>query len=654
MTRGRPARPAARRCRPLGAALARARRRRGKVALDHRRLAGARERGRRRCRRAPRRAGGEPRAARARARTCSQATRSSPRPTRSARPACATCRTSTGSGSSTPIEAARVISLRQRRPDAPRHEARRSRSTRIRAARPATTSSAAARSTRSSTRAGARPSATRSSRHRARARRADPPTRGGRDRRRPRRVAAQPAAAVRHRRARRRHADRSRGRPARWRSPSGSSCSTTTRRTGPGIAEVLDAGFGLVPGLVVLPDPRRRLRLDDRERVARLGAAVRARRSASRMDHGARVVCRRDGRLARRDAATLAAHGRRRPRRAMAERDARRRRTPTRGDRHARDRRARRPAPRTPRGGRRVPRRAHVPDRRGRDDHVRLARRGRGRPPQALGLRPAVVAAARARRRAPTSGTSPSSCRPARASSTSSRSSAAATASWIEDPLNPNRARDPFGANSVAARRRLRGPGVDRSPIPRRGPGSLDELFVRQPDASAGARVGIYLPARFRRTRRYPLLVVHDGHDYLRYAGMQDRPRQPHPPPRDPRPDRGAHQLARPAARVRQRRAPRPLPHRGAGARTSSGRLPLDEPAAGPLPDGRELRRGGRALDRLALARASTAGCCSSPARSRSPTSATATTAARCSTRSSQFVNQFRSRPGARQPSGCS
>ncbi len=36
---------------------------------------------------------------------------------------------------------------------------------------------------------------------------------------------------------------------------------------GPGVAEVLDAGLGLVPGTVVLPQPEDRLRLDDTERV---------------------------------------------------------------------------------------------------------------------------------------------------------------------------------------------------------------------------------------------------------------------------------------------------------------------------------------------------------------------------------------------------
>jgi len=90
---------------------------------------------------------------------------------------------------------------------------------------------------------------------------------------------------------------------------------------------------------------------------------------------------------------------------------------------------------------------------------------------------------------------------------------------WLEDPLNPNHARDPYGGNSVA-----HGSGYEVpewvSPDPEARPGLLDELFFDSP--SFGRRgIGIYLPARFRRTRRYPLLVVHDGHDYVRYARLQ-------------------------------------------------------------------------------------------------------------------------------------
>jgi enterochelin esterase-like enzyme len=89
---------------------------------------------------------------------------------------------------------------------------------------------------------------------------------------------------------------------------------------------------------------------------------------------------------------------------------------------------------------------------------------------------------------------------------------------WMEDPLNPNRARDPFGANSVA-----HGTGYTVpewiQPDPEAASGTIDEIrFDSQVFGRRG--VGIYLPARYRRTRRYPLLVVHDGHDYLRYASL--------------------------------------------------------------------------------------------------------------------------------------
>jgi enterochelin esterase-like enzyme len=89
---------------------------------------------------------------------------------------------------------------------------------------------------------------------------------------------------------------------------------------------------------------------------------------------------------------------------------------------------------------------------------------------------------------------------------------------WMEDPLNPNRARDPFGANSVA-----HGTGYTVPewihPDPEAPNGTIDEIrFDSQVFGRRG--VAIYLPARYRRTRRYPLLVVHDGHDYLRYASL--------------------------------------------------------------------------------------------------------------------------------------
>jgi enterochelin esterase family protein len=91
---------------------------------------------------------------------------------------------------------------------------------------------------------------------------------------------------------------------------------------------------------------------------------------------------------------------------------------------------------------------------------------------------------------------------------------------WIEDPLNPNRARDPFGANSVLQGEGYEAPAWAR-PDPLARPGTIDR-FTFESKAFGGARHGhVYLPARFRRSRLYPLLVVHDGSDYLNYAGMK-------------------------------------------------------------------------------------------------------------------------------------
>jgi enterochelin esterase-like enzyme len=92
---------------------------------------------------------------------------------------------------------------------------------------------------------------------------------------------------------------------------------------------------------------------------------------------------------------------------------------------------------------------------------------------------------------------------------------------WIEDPLNGHRARDPFGANSVA-----RGEGYESpdwaKPDPDARQGHLEEFAVVSQAFGGSVRpITLYLPARFRRSRRYALLVVHDGADYLRFTGMK-------------------------------------------------------------------------------------------------------------------------------------
>jgi enterochelin esterase-like enzyme len=91
---------------------------------------------------------------------------------------------------------------------------------------------------------------------------------------------------------------------------------------------------------------------------------------------------------------------------------------------------------------------------------------------------------------------------------------------WVEDSLNPNRARDPFGANSVLQTSGYEEPGWTKPDETARS-GALMPLQITSA-AFGGTRGGaVYLPARFRKSRQYPLLVVHDGSDYLNYASMK-------------------------------------------------------------------------------------------------------------------------------------
>lgn len=91
---------------------------------------------------------------------------------------------------------------------------------------------------------------------------------------------------------------------------------------------------------------------------------------------------------------------------------------------------------------------------------------------------------------------------------------------WIVDPLNPLQAADPFGANSVAQGHGYRRPEWTL-PDPAARPGAVEEIALASAALGDDRHVAVYVPARFRRSRRYPLLVVHDGLDYLRYASLQ-------------------------------------------------------------------------------------------------------------------------------------
>jgi enterochelin esterase family protein len=90
----------------------------------------------------------------------------------------------------------------------------------------------------------------------------------------------------------------------------------------------------------------------------------------------------------------------------------------------------------------------------------------------------------------------------------------------VTDPLNTHVATDPMGTNSV-----VHAPGYE---VPdytlfdsNARPGSLETVVLASTTFGEPRPVQVYLPARFRPTRRYPLLIVHDGVDFLRYAGLK-------------------------------------------------------------------------------------------------------------------------------------
>ena len=90
----------------------------------------------------------------------------------------------------------------------------------------------------------------------------------------------------------------------------------------------------------------------------------------------------------------------------------------------------------------------------------------------------------------------------------------------IQDPLNPNLAADPYGANSV-----VHGAGYESPdwtlPDPSVRPGTLEEHRLASRAFGDVRPITVYVPARFRKTRRYPLLVVHDGADFLRFTDLK-------------------------------------------------------------------------------------------------------------------------------------
>jgi enterochelin esterase-like enzyme len=90
---------------------------------------------------------------------------------------------------------------------------------------------------------------------------------------------------------------------------------------------------------------------------------------------------------------------------------------------------------------------------------------------------------------------------------------------WLQDPLNPAQATDPFGANSVCETFGYSAPDWVRT-NPDIETGSLEDTSVYSRAFGEQRRLGIYRPAGYDDSRRYPLVVIHDGFDYVDHAAL--------------------------------------------------------------------------------------------------------------------------------------
>ena len=88
------------------------------------------------------------------------------------------------------------------------------------------------------------------------------------------------------------------------------------------------------------------------------------------------------------------------------------------------------------------------------------------------------------------------------------------------DPLNPHVANSPVGSSSVCAAAGYVVPDWV-SPDPEARPGEIHDLPVSSKALRRDVPCRVYLPARFSDVQSYPVLIVHDGDDYLNYAAMK-------------------------------------------------------------------------------------------------------------------------------------
>ncbi len=90
----------------------------------------------------------------------------------------------------------------------------------------------------------------------------------------------------------------------------------------------------------------------------------------------------------------------------------------------------------------------------------------------------------------------------------------------VRDPLNSHLAHDPYGANSVVYATGYHVPDWTKHD-PEAREGTIEDVRVPSHAFGREREVKVYLPARLRTSKRYPLVICFDGEDYLHFAHMK-------------------------------------------------------------------------------------------------------------------------------------
>lgn len=89
---------------------------------------------------------------------------------------------------------------------------------------------------------------------------------------------------------------------------------------------------------------------------------------------------------------------------------------------------------------------------------------------------------------------------------------------WVLDPLNPARAGDPFGENSVCRTWGYERPDWSQD---RGAPkGSITPIDIVSKSFGETRSEKVYLPADYGTDKAFPLIVIHDGTDFMTYADL--------------------------------------------------------------------------------------------------------------------------------------